>query len=175
VSTASQPKKDQQTITPDGVSTLPRIHDVTVRRLPPIEDERGEVVEVYRQAWNFHPDPLVFVYQATIRPGKIKGWVVHQKQDDRIFTSRGTMRWALFDNRPDSPTYRVLQVMTISERHRALFNIPRGVYHAVQNIGETEAVFVNLPTRAYDHVDPDKLRLPLQNDLIPFDFGPDPW
>ena len=49
--------------------------------------------------------------------------------------------------------------------------IPRGVYHAVQNIGTTEALFVNMPTRPYNHGDPDKFRLPLKNDLIPFDFG----
>ena len=29
---------------------------------------------------------------------------------------------------------------------------------------------VNLPTRAYDHAHPDKYRLPLDTDLIPFRF-----
>ena len=48
--------------------------------------------------------------------------------------------------------------------------IPKGVFHAVQNLGQTEAVFINLPTRAYNHEDPDKYRLPLKNDLIPFSF-----
>jgi dTDP-4-dehydrorhamnose 3,5-epimerase len=45
------------------------------------------------------------------------------------------------------------------------------VYHAVQNIGIVDAVFINMPTRPYDHGDPDKLRLPLKNGLIPYSFA----
>jgi dTDP-4-dehydrorhamnose 3,5-epimerase len=37
-------------------------------------------------------------------------------------------------------------------------------------VGETDAYFVNLPTRAYDHANPDKFRLPLDTDLIPYRF-----
>jgi dTDP-4-dehydrorhamnose 3,5-epimerase len=32
----------------------------------------------------------------------------------------------------------------------------------------------NLPTWPYDHADPDKYRLPIKNDLIPFDFDDGP-
>lgn len=78
---------------------------------------------------------------------------------------------AFFDDRRDSPTYKLLNVFTFSELNRTLFNIPIGVYHAVKNVGAREAVFLNLPNRAYDHAEPDKYRLPLKNDLIPFDFA----
>jgi dTDP-4-dehydrorhamnose 3,5-epimerase len=163
--------KDQQLVTPEGKSVKQRIADLFIHQQPLHEDERGELTEVYNPAWGLHPEPLVYVYQVTIRPGKIKGWVVHEKQDDRIFISQGVMRWALYDNRPHSPTYQLLNVFTFSERNRALFNIPKGVYHAVQNVGQHDAVFINMPTRAYDHRDPDKFRLPVKNDLIPFDFS----
>lgn len=169
-----QPVKDKQTVTADGDTIAREIDGVTMRRMRCIEDDRGEVVEIFRPAWGFHPDPLVYVYQASVRPKAIKGWIVHEKQDDRIFISRGTLRWALYDNRPESPTYELLNVFVSSERNRLLFVIPRGVYHAVQNIGQDEAVFVNMPTRAYDHADPDKFRLPVKNDLIPFDFTDTP-
>ena len=65
---------------------------------------RGEVTEVYRPAWGVHPDPLVYVYQTTLRPGAIKGWVVHEQQDDRLFLNLGVMRWVLYDARAGSPT-----------------------------------------------------------------------
>ncbi len=63
-----------------------------------------------------------------------------------------------------------MNVFTITERNRALVVIPRFVFHARQNVGETEAAFVNMPSRPYDHANPDKYRLPLKNDLIPFSF-----
>lgn len=46
------------------------------------------------------------------------------------------------------------------------------MWHAVENVGTTEAAFANLPTRAYHYHEPDKYRLPLDTDEIPFRFPP---
>jgi dTDP-4-dehydrorhamnose 3,5-epimerase len=162
--------KDSQSITADGQSVRPLIDGVTIRRAPPIEDERGDLCEVYDPAWRIDDGPLVYVYQVTLRPGKVRGWAMHRKQDDRIFVSRGVLRFAFYDDRPASSTYKLLNVFTVSDRNRSLVVIPRGVFHAIQNIGETEATFLNLPTAPYDRADPDKYRLPHGNDVIPFSF-----
>jgi dTDP-4-dehydrorhamnose 3,5-epimerase len=164
------PIKEQQTVTADGKSVQKLIDGLVVRPAVPHVDRRGEVVEVYNPAWNLHPTPMVYAYQASIRPKTIKGWIVHKKQDDRIYTCLGIMRWVFYDLREESPTYQLFNQFTFSERNRALIIIPKGVYHAVQNVGETEAIFFNMPTHAFDYEDPDKYRLPPKNDLIPFDF-----
>lgn len=164
------PRKDVQTVTPEGKSVKKLIDGVVVRPAVTLPDARGTICEIYNPAWGVHPDALVYVYQVTIRPGHIKGWVVHELQDDRIFVSYGTMRFVLFDNRKDSPTYRSINDICIGEQNRALITIPKGVFHAVQNVGTSDSMFVNMPTRPYDHANPDKRRLPLVNDLIPFSF-----
>ena len=170
------PIKEQQTVTAEGKSVRKIIEGLIIRSALPQVDRRGEVVEIYNPAWKIHPAPMIYAYQSSIRPKAIKGWVVHRKQDDRIYTCLGVMRWVFYDLRENSPTYQLLNQFTFSDRNRALFIIPAGVYHAVQNVGESEAVFVNLPTRPYDHTDPDKYRLPPKNDLIPFDFDdPTNW
>jgi len=165
-----QPVKDVPTVTPRGDSLLPRIDGVVVHKLTSIEDRRGEIVEVYRPSWALHPDPLVYVYQVSVRVKAIKGWVQHKLGEDRIFHSQGVLHWVLYDDRDGSPTRGMLNHFTFSERSRSLLIIPRGVYHAVQNIGDREAFFLNMPSRAYDHADPDKFRLPVRNDRIPFAF-----
>lgn len=162
--------RDRQTVTPGGVRTAPLIHGVVLRRTPPQEDERGEVCEIYNPEWEMHPAPLVYVYQATLRRGQIKGWVVHREQDDRLFINFGFLRVVLYDDREGSETRGMVNDLTFSERSRTLVVIPCGIFHAVQNVGETEASFINMPTRPYDHANPDKYRLPLQNDLIPLRF-----
>lgn len=167
------PVKDRPTVTPDGVRIDPLIEGVVVRFQAPVEDERGEIVEVYRPSWGVLDAPLVYVYHISILPGIVKGWVVHQHQDDRLFVQRGRLRFGLYDDRRDSPTHQMLNVFTVSERHRALVVIPRGVFHGIENVGVDEAIYLNMPTRAYDHANPDKHRLPLENDLIPFAFGRD--
>jgi dTDP-4-dehydrorhamnose 3,5-epimerase len=165
-----EPRKDKQTVSSDGEPIAPFIDGVLINRRPLQEDERGELLEIYDPAWGVHPAPLAYVYFVTIRAGQVKGWVIHRLQDDRLFFIRGVTRVALFDDRPESPTYRMLNVFVMSERNRGLVVIPRGVFHALKNIGAEDAYFINLPTRPYDHADPDKYRLPLRNDLIPFAF-----
>ena len=46
------------------------------------------------------------------------------------------------------------------------------MWHAVQNVGQVDAYFVNTPTRPYDHAHPDKRRLPVDSDEIPFSLTP---
>jgi dTDP-4-dehydrorhamnose 3,5-epimerase len=169
-----EPKRDKQTVTPEGLSTGSLIAGVIIRYAIAQPDERGELCEIYNPAWGVTDAPLVYVYQSTIRPGKVKGWVIHYEQDDRLFFSSGAVRMGLYDAREASPTYKKLSVFTITERNRALVVIPRGVFHGIQNVGSTEAVFVNMPSRPFDHANPDKYRLPLSNDLIPFAFEDTP-
>jgi len=52
-----------------------------------------------------------------------------------------------------------------------IVNIPTNVWHADRNIGTTDVLVVNFPTQPYDHAHPDKYRLPLDTDLIPYSFG----
>ena len=158
-------------MTADGASLKPLIVGGKVRYQRSIEDARGEVTEVFRASWGVNDDPLVYVYQVGIRPGATKGWVVHQQQEDRLFHIMGTVHWVLYDDRPDSSTRGLLNQFVFSEKNRALLVIPRGVYHAVRNIGIGDAIMINMPTRPYEHGDPDKYRLPLKNSLIPFSFG----
>jgi dTDP-4-dehydrorhamnose 3,5-epimerase len=162
--------KDIQTVTPEGELVEKRIEGVNIRYAKTITDDRGTVCEMFSTDWGFHPDPLVFVYQVSIRPGKVKGWVVHRTYDDRAFVSRGTIKFALYDDRPDSPTYKMLNILYFDDHNRALVTIPRGVFHALQNVGTEDAYFYNMPTKGYQHADPDKERLPLNTDKIPYSF-----
>ena len=165
------PQKESQTVTPAGESVAPLIDGVRVRRAVTIPDERGTLCEIFNPAWEFSAAPLVYVYQITIRPGRIKAWAMHKEQDDRLFISQGAVRIALYDDRAASPTHKMVNILFVDEHNRSLVLIPRGVYHAVQNVGHTDVYMVNMPTQAYNHANPDKYRLPLDNDLIPYRFS----
>jgi dTDP-4-dehydrorhamnose 3,5-epimerase len=167
VNQRSRATKDQETVDETWRSIEDRIEGVTVKYLMTLPYYRGTICEIYRPEWGIHPDPLVFIYQITIRPGQIKGWQKHLKQDDRTFSSFGTVQVILYDDREDSPTYGMVNELYFSEHNRAMFVIPAGVYHAIKNIDNKEAVLINVPTRPFNYEDPDKYRLPLDNDVIP--------
>jgi dTDP-4-dehydrorhamnose 3,5-epimerase len=83
---------------------------------------------------------------------------------------QGSFRVVLYDLRPDSPTYGVLNVLDVGAANKLQLTIPPFVVHAVQNLGDEDAFFVNMPTRAYDPANPDKSRLPKDHPGIPYRF-----
>ncbi|HWZ33064.1 MAG TPA: hypothetical protein VNX18_17100 [Bryobacteraceae bacterium] len=163
-------KKDPQSVTPEGRALASPIQGVRERTLITHLDERGSLCEIFNPAWSFDDEPLAYVYQASILPGYVKGWVLHYEQCDRLFFAHGRLRLILFDGRKDSPSFGSINTFEGGELNRILIKIPEAVYHAVQNIGTTEAFYYNLPTKAYCHENPDKHRLPLDNDIIPYKF-----
>jgi dTDP-4-dehydrorhamnose 3,5-epimerase len=162
---------DSQTVTADGTSIKRLAEGVTFHDVATHVDDRGSVVEMFDPRWGWHPDPLVFVYSFTIRPGMVKGWGLHERHEDRYFILQGELEIVLYDIRSDSPTYGEVSKVVLSEHNRRLMNIPAFVWHSDHNIGSKDAVVVNFPTIQYDHEKPDKLRLPIDTDLIPYSFG----
>jgi dTDP-4-dehydrorhamnose 3,5-epimerase len=163
-------QQDKSTVDADGTPKQQLINGVVIRHATTQTDERGTLCEILNPAWDFHPAPIVYVYQFTIRPSKVKGWHVHHLHDDRIFISLGTIKVVLYDDRPDSPTYQMINEVYRTELDRTIMLIPKYVFHAHQNVGTTDALLVSMPTRAYNHENPDVFRLPVNNDHIPYRF-----
>ncbi|MFC4624785.1 dTDP-4-dehydrorhamnose 3,5-epimerase family protein [Daeguia caeni] len=169
--TLAAAKQDERTVDENRRSLVPLLDGMMFHDSIRHNDDRGSVTELYDPRWNWHPDPLVFSYMFTIRPGAVKGWGLHKEHEDRYFVISGEMEVVLYDPRPESGTYGKLCKVYLSAAQPRLMNVPKFVWHADRNIGTTELVVVNFPTIQYDHAKPDKYRLPLNTDLIPYDFG----
>ena len=165
-------RRAEPTVTLDGEKLAPTIHELKIKQVVTHQDERGSLVELYNTAWNFDDVPLVHAYLVTVRPGRVKGWALHERQIDRYFFCSGTLKLVLFDNRPASPTHKLLNVLYFSEINRSLVSVPPGVFHAVENVGIQDALMFNIPSTPYVYDAPDKLVLPLENDFIPYSFAP---
>lgn len=166
----NSPVRDAATVSSDG-KTLHSLPDgVELHYLTTHPDDRGTICELFDPRWPHIKEPFVYNYMATLRPGKIKGWALHLEHEDRYVILFGEMQVLLFDARDASPTKGLVSTVTLSHYHRAMLNIPAGIWHADWNIGTTDAVFLNFPTKPYEHDNPDKYRLPLDTDQIPFKF-----
>ncbi|MEA2621181.1 MAG: hypothetical protein QOH61_91 [Chloroflexota bacterium] len=163
--------RDAQTVTPKGTLTARLPDGVSIRPAVTHVDDRGSLVEMYDPRWEWHEDPLVYVYAFTVRPGHAKGWAAHKAHEDRYFILQGEGEVVLYDVRPDSSTCGMLSRISVSEMQRGLMNIPALVWHATRNFGTTDLVGINFPTVPFDHANPDKYRLPLDTPLIPHSFG----
>ena len=95
---------------------------------------------------------------------------MHHTHDDRYFLLTGEMKVVLYDGRATSPTHGLLAEVVLSEWSRELLSIPAGVWHATYNFGLRDAMMLNFPTQPYNHEQPDKARLPIDTDEIPYRF-----
>jgi len=105
-SVMEKPKQDVQTVTPEGEPVQPLIEGVKIVPAVTHPDERGTLCEISSLALKAHPAPIVYVYQFTIRPGKVKGWHIHHLHDDRIFISQVRSRLFSMTTAPGRPLIR---------------------------------------------------------------------
>ncbi|MES2751984.1 MAG: dTDP-4-dehydrorhamnose 3,5-epimerase family protein [Pseudomonadota bacterium] len=169
--TLSESTRDVPTVTAEGRSLRRLIEGVSIRDMPTHTDERGTLFEVFDSRWDQHSEPFTSGHCFTIRPGFVKGWMLHKTFEDRTMVLGGEALLVLFDPRPESSTCGCVSEIFLSERARRMVNVPSNVWHAVRNIGATDALVADFPTRHYQHDDPDKYRLPLDTPLIPYSFG----
>ncbi|MEO8215632.1 MAG: dTDP-4-dehydrorhamnose 3,5-epimerase family protein [Acidobacteriota bacterium] len=148
------------------------IDGVTFRAVRPVPHEDGHLTEVIRASWEELVDPVVQVHLTTTFPGRIRAWGLHQESTDRLFVVSGMIRIVVFDGRNDSPTRGQLNEFPVSEKNPGLLIIPPNLYHGWKNIGTTEAVIINMPTRMYDYESPDALDLPWDSEaalrIVPY-------
>lgn len=146
-----------------------QIAGVDLRRLEPRADGRGNLVVLMSDRFG-EEYRTPHVYLVTAAPRSVRAWVYHKRQHDRLAYTHGTLRVVLYDLRPESPTHGVINVLDVGAANKLMVTIPPFVVHAVQNTGDEEALFVNMPTRAYDPANPDKSRIPWDHSGIPYQF-----
>lgn len=154
----------------DAAARSGLIHDVRVKELRVIPDERGRLMEMLRC------DDDLFkkfgqVYMTTAYPGAVKAWHYHRKQWDHFVCVRGMMKVVLHDDREDSPTRGMTNEFFMGEHRPILLQIPPLVYHGFKCVSEQEAIVINCPTELYDYQDPDEFRIPAHSESIPYDWA----
>jgi dTDP-4-dehydrorhamnose 3,5-epimerase len=171
VQVAAAAERDRPTVTRDGKSRPAPIEGVVVERTTVHADARGSLTAFIDVREPFWSEPVVYGYCFTIRPGRIKGWGMHERQTDRYFVAGSHVRVGLFDGREDSPTRGVVHEVYFTPATPGLVAIPPGVWHADQNWGGADAMITNYPTHPFDPDVPDKQRIDPHAGVIPFDWS----
>lgn len=148
------------------------INGLRYRLTRPVPHEDGHVIEIARDDWELVSEPIRQVHMTTTLPGRVRAWGLHRKTTDRLFVASGLVHVVCWDGREGSPTFGRLNQFTFSDRNPGLVLIPPDVYHGWKNIGTSEAIVLNMPTRPYTYDEPDALDLPWDAEaakaLIPY-------
>jgi dTDP-4-dehydrorhamnose 3,5-epimerase len=164
-------KKDSQLITESWQKVEERIDGVVVREVLHVPRDHGIITEMYRPPWDPTGLPVVHAYQSRLYPGAIGAWSCHARTVDRLFVNQGNLKVVLYDGREGSPTTGRINEFYVGDARPALVVIPIGVWHGLQNLGDSDALVVNFPSHAYDYADPDHYRLPSDTAEIPYTWN----
>jgi dTDP-4-dehydrorhamnose 3,5-epimerase len=165
-------RKDGPQVTSEWARLHESIDGVSIREVLHVPRDHGVITEMYRPGWDPSGLPVVHIYQSRLFPGAIGAWSCHTKTVDRLFVNQGHLKLVLYDGREESPTYKRLLELHVGDARPAFLVLPPGIWHGLQNLGATDALLLNLPSRAYDYDDPDHWRLPYDSPEIPYSWLP---
>lgn len=150
------------------------IHDLRVKRLNRLYDERGNLCEIlrkddliYRECF---PEGFAQAYITHVNYGVIKGWHLHLKQKDHFFGVYGTAKVVLYDEREDSPTRGMVNEIILTPERPLLVQIPERIWHGFMALSLEGAGILNFPTRPYDYAAPDEYRCDPHSGEIPYSW-----
>ncbi len=145
------------------------IEGVVVKQLKVIPDERGYLMEIFRD-----DDPFFRkfgqAYMTVVYPGVVKGWHYHKVQDDHFCVVKGMSKVVLYDLRDSSKTKGEVNEFFMGEKNPTLLLIPHGVLHGMKGVGVEPALLLNIPTEHYDYKEPDEYRVHPHDNDIPYDW-----
>ena len=126
------------------------IDGVVWKPLKVFHDSRGWLCELFRfdeVAEEYRP---VMAYVSETQPGVARGPHEHVDQADYFcFFGPGNFKVYLWDNRPQSPTYRAKEVRVVGADAPFALIVPKGVAHAYKNVSAVPGLVFNAANRLY--------------------------
>lgn len=132
--------------------TSPFIDDVQIADLTRHSDNRGFFNEAFRREWFPERDwSRIQLNHSSSAKGVLRGLHYHHHQVDYWYVPFGRIRVVLADLRPESPTFKVVQILElIASDPQGLF-IPPGVAHGF--IALTDSILLYVVNNYYDGSD----------------------
>jgi len=161
-----------------------KIEGVEIRKLEKFVDDRGFLSEICRSDWEEiiklapggRDDILGNLNQVYIvgnwSKGTVRAFHKHEKLVDFFVIVRGVAKFILFDDRPDSPTFGILQQIISEAGDLKMITVPSGVFHGWQSLC-VETLLVSVANDLYMGYNKKEY---LDEHRIPYDiFGKNIW
>ena len=124
------------------------IADVVLRELKKFHDDRGWLTEIYRMDEIDHVCSMCYISQT--KSGVARGPHEHKLPTDYfVFAGPGTFSVYLYDDRPESPTYKASFNQEFGVDRPAFLTVPPRVIHAYRCVSDVDGMVINLPDKLY--------------------------
>ena len=120
---------------------------ITSRRIIP--DDRGKIMHIMKSS-DSQFSTFGEVYCSTVYPGVVKGWHMHKEMTLNYLVLKGNIKFVLYDDRPESTTYKQIQEVMIGENQYVMVTVPPFVWNGFKGIGTEEAFVINFTDIPHD-------------------------
>ena len=158
-----------------GLATDDAILGVVIKQLKTHHDPRGFFREVVRSTDELFEGGIFGQWShSKMQRNVVKAWHYHHVQTDWWYCPIGMIETVLFDNRPESQTYRkklVIRMGDSSEEptaHEVCVKIPPGVLHGCKVLSPQAHLFY-ITSTTYDPN--EEGRFPYNSPLVGHDWG----
>jgi len=145
------------------------IEGVQINSRRVIPDDRGKIMHIMKsnddQFKSFGE-----VYCSSIYPGVVKGWHMHKKMTLNYVVLKGNIKFVLYDDRPNSQTYKQIQEIIIGENQYVMVTVPPFVWNGFKGIGMEESFVINFTDIPHDPEEIVRMD-PHQNELIKYNWA----
>lgn len=126
------------------------IEGVVVKDIVKFIDERGWLAEVFRKDEMAKESVPLMGYISMTLPHVSRGPHEHIQQTDNFgFLGPSNFKIYLWDNRKESSTFMVRQIVYAGEDSPKSLLVPPGVAHAYTNVGSKVGMVVNFPNKLF--------------------------
>jgi len=139
------------------------INGVRLYYLNQIPDDRGFVKHFMVEEDNFHFGEAYF---STVYRGVVKGWHGYSEKVLNYCVPIGMVHLVLWDNRPDSRTYNMINDYYIGEQNYMRVVIPSGVMNAFKGISGPYSLVAIVASERFNET--KTIRMELDDPKIPY-------
>ena len=135
------------------------IHDVQVVDLAMHLDDRGYLYEIIHETDSYLPKFGQVYLVGNMTRGTIRAFHKHEKLWDYFTIVHGSAKFALVDDRPDSPTAGNIKTIVLNSKKPQMIVVPPGVHHGWMGL-EDDTILVSVGSEVYNKDNPDEERVP---------------
>ena len=148
------------------------IDGVVIKELVTHTDERGFFREIIRVTDEFFEEGFGQLSHSLVYAGVVKAWHGHRGQTQWNYVIAGLIKVALYDSRPNSPTFRKSMEFLAGDHQLArVYVFPPGVLHGYRCLhGPMHIMYLTSGTYAPD----EEVRLPHDDAVIGYDWSRQP-
>jgi dTDP-4-dehydrorhamnose 3,5-epimerase len=119
------------------------IKDVQIVTFTSFGDDRGRFTETFRKEWFPQRSwDRVQTNRSDSQAGVLRGLHYHFQQVDYWVVAAGKIRAALYDLRPDSPTWGAAQTLEMGEESQIGVFVPVGVAHGFVTLTNATLIYI---------------------------------